>query len=71
MISIVQCHGCVHLRFDYRTGWSSSAQDPCMGCFVTSGGTPSNYRPVRYTATAIPEASGEKAQEGREGEKKT
>ena len=53
MISIIQCNGCIHLKFDYRTG-VSSVQDPCHGCFVTSSGHPSNYEPRNYTVTTQP-----------------
>ena len=58
MISIIQCHGCVHLSFDYKTGGSSVAH-PCHGCYVTTStsGRPSNYQPQHYTVTSIVDRS--------------
>lgn len=52
MISIIQCHGCVHLDFNYKTG-VASVHEPCHGCYITTSGTPSNYEPARFTATSV------------------
>ena len=56
MLSIIQCHGCVYLSFDYKTG-IVSIQHPCQGCYVTTAGRPSNYQPQQYTVTSTIEQS--------------
>ena len=52
MISIIMCHGCVHLDFNYEIG-VSSVQKPCHGCYITTDGMPSNYEPKRFTVTSV------------------
>ena len=52
MISIIHCHGCVYLDFNYKTGYASE-QEPCHGCHITTSGTPTNYEPERFTATSV------------------
>ena len=56
MTSIMQCHGCANLSFDYKTGMSS-VQHPCSGCYETTSGRPSNYQPQHYTVTSIVDRS--------------
>ena len=51
MLNVMSCHGCVHLSVVSPEPVETSVQNPCLGCFMTSAGTPSNYEPQKYTVT--------------------
>lgn len=51
MLSVIECHGCVHWTPAPPQPGDTSVQHPCIGCYITSGGMPSNYEPQKIALT--------------------